>query len=73
MGVMGVWLAKLAIRTVLGWVGLVVLTGGPLPRWMWRLIDEHEAALVAGAHDAGEGDGDGGRQGEPVLPADPTH
>jgi len=28
---------------------------------------------VAGPHDAGHGDGDGGREGEPVLPADPTH
>jgi 2,4-dienoyl-CoA reductase-like NADH-dependent reductase (Old Yellow Enzyme family) len=28
---------------------------------------------VAGAHDAGEGDGDRGGQGEPVGPADPAH
>lgn len=30
-------------------------------------------ALVAGAHDAGHGDGDGGREGEPVQPVGPGH
>lgn len=46
--------------------------------WLVVADDERSAHLrghrsVAGAHDAGEGDGDRGGQGEPVLPADPTH
>lgn len=41
MRVMGQWLAKLAIKIVLGWIATIILVGGPLPGWVYRWVEAH--------------------------------
>ena len=54
------------ITVALPWAAVRELADEVIQDWLYT-------PSVAGAHDAGHGDGDGGREGEPVGPADPTH